>query len=114
MSGYSRTRCGGRQQYPDVHEQVVRMLFMIVLFWFSKEFQFDYQHTDNLFCLHYMALERIWQHAKYSYGVSQSLAYNSENLQKTFKMEKCEHFFQMFGFGPKQANNFFFTNQSSA
>jgi hypothetical protein len=44
----------------------------------------------------------FWQHAKYSYGVCQSFAYNSENFQKPRKIEKCEHFFQMFGFGPKQ------------
>jgi hypothetical protein len=50
----------------------------------------------------YMAFGRIWQRAKYSYGVWQSFAYNSESFQKSSKIEKCGQFVQMFGFGPKQ------------
>ena len=71
--------------------------------WFSDDFfQFSYKNTHNFILLHYMAFGRIWQHAKYSYRVWQSFAYNSENFQKPFKIEKCEDLFQMFRFEPKQ------------
>jgi hypothetical protein len=33
-------------------------------------------------------LGALWQHAKYSCGVWQSFAHNSENLQKAPKIEK--------------------------
>jgi hypothetical protein len=54
-----------------------------------------------------MAFGRAWQHAKYSYGVWQSFAHNSENFQKTAKIEKCEHFFEMLGFGTRRVEEVF-------
>jgi hypothetical protein len=59
-----------------------------------------------IFLLHHIAFGRIWQHARYSYRVWRSFAYNSDNFQKSVKMEKCKHFVQMFGFGPKQSKRF--------
>jgi hypothetical protein len=35
-----------------------------------------------------MTFGRIWQHAKCSYGVYASFAYDSENFEKPFKNEK--------------------------
>jgi hypothetical protein len=47
---------------------------------------------ERIGIVHYMALGRIWQHAKFSYGVGHTFAHNSENFQKSFKIDKCEHF----------------------
>jgi hypothetical protein len=64
------------------------------IFFLLKYSKFDFWY--------YMAFGRIWQHAKYSYGVWQSFALNSENFQKIHKIEKCKQFSRMFGFGATQ------------
>jgi hypothetical protein len=38
-----------------------------------------------------LAFGKVLQHAKCSYGVWQSFAYNSENFQKSSNIENCEH-----------------------
>ena len=38
--------------------------------------------------MYYIAFGMFWQHAKYSYGAWESFAQNSENFQKSPKIEK--------------------------
>jgi hypothetical protein len=56
--------------------------------WLSKGFLIDLSKYKTNTCLHYIGFGRVWQHAKYSYGVSQSFAHNSENFLESPKMEK--------------------------
>ena len=60
-----------------------------------------------------MAFGRVWQHVKHSYGVWQPFALNSENFEKAPKIEKCTHFFEMFGFGTRRVEEMFFSSQNA-
>jgi hypothetical protein len=54
-----------------------------------------------------MAFGGIWQHGKYSYGVWQWFAYNSDNFEKWPKIEKRKQFSPATGFGPRPYKRFF-------
>jgi hypothetical protein len=55
-----------------------------------------------------VAFGGIWQNGKYSYGVWQWFAYNSEILEKRPKIEKCKQFSPATGFGPKPYTKMFY------
>jgi hypothetical protein len=79
-----------------------------------RDFLFYYENTRFVYFWLYMAFGGIWQHRKYSYGVWQSFAYNSENFEKWPKIEKCKQFSPATGFGPKPYKRFLFSSKSSA